>query len=134
VSRENVERILRGYDALNRGDLEGAVGGLSADCELMLPPMLPEADVLQQGREGLRRFWESWRDTFEEFRMEVEETIDAGDDVVVMAAACGTGKDSGADVRTPSFAMIWTFRDDRVVRMESLPTRAAALEAVGLSE
>jgi ketosteroid isomerase-like protein len=133
MSQENVERIVRGYEALNRGDVDGAVAGLAADCELTFPPMLPEAGV-NQGREGLKRFWETWRDSFEDFRMEIEETIDAGDQVLVMAAACGTGKDSGADVRTPTFAIIWTFRDDQVVRMEALPTRAAALEALGRSD
>ena len=133
MSHENVERVLRGYEALNRGDLEGAVAGLSPDCELTLPPILPEPD-LHEGREGLRRFWASWQDTFEEFRLEIEETIDAGDQVVVIAAACGTGKDSGAEVRTPTFPIVWSFRGDEVVRMEAHPTRAAALEAMGLSE
>jgi ketosteroid isomerase-like protein len=130
MSQENVDRIVRGYEALNRGDVDGAVAGLSDDCELTFPPMVPEAGV-NQGREGLKRFWETWRDSFEDFRMEIEETIDAGNHVLVMAALCGTGKDSGADVRTPTFAIIWTFRDDQVVRMEAHPTRAAALEALG---
>ena len=70
----------------------------------------------------------------EEFRLEVEETIDAGDRVVVMAAVRGAGKDSGADVSTPTFPIIYTLRDHQVVRMEALPTRAEALAAVGLAE
>ena len=102
MSRENVEGVLRGYEALNRGDLEAAVEGVAPECELALPPMLPEADT-HQGRDGLRRIWETWRESFEEFRLEVEEAIDAGDRVVVMAAVRGTGKDSGADVSTPTF-------------------------------
>ena len=133
MSRENVERVLRGYEALNRGDVDGAVQGLSADCEIELPPMLPEAGT-HQGRDGLRRFWETWRDTFEEFRLEIEETIDAGDRVVVMASLRGTGKDSGAEVHTPTFPIIWTIRDGQAIRMEAHPTRAAALEALGMSE
>lgn len=133
MSQENVERTLRGYEALNRGDLDGAVAGLSPDCELSLPPVLPEADF-KPGRAGLKRFWETWADTFENFRMEIEETVDAGDQVMVMAAARGTGKGSGAKVRTPTFAIVWTYRDEQVVRMEAHPTRAAALEAMGLSE
>ena len=87
-----------------------------------------------QGRDGLRRMWEAWRDSFDRFRMEIEEVIDAEDRVVVMARACGIGRDSGVEVRTPSFPLIWTVRDHEVVRVTALPTRAAALEAVGLSE
>jgi ketosteroid isomerase-like protein len=130
MSQQNVERILRGYEALNRGDVDGAVQGISPDCEVTLPHILLEADV-HQGREGLRSFWQGWHDTFEEFRMEIEEVIDAGDRVVVMAAACGTGRDSGAEVRTPTFAIVWTIRGDQAIRMQAMPTRAAALEAVG---
>ncbi len=105
MSRENVEGVLRGYEALNRGDVEAAVEGVAPECELALPPMLPEADT-HQGRDGLRRIWETWRESFEEFRLEVEEAIDAGDRVVVMAAVRGAGKDSGADVSTPTFPII----------------------------
>ena len=36
MSQENVERILRGYAALNGGDLDGAVAGISPDCEVEL--------------------------------------------------------------------------------------------------
>ena len=133
MSRENVEGVLRGYEALNRGDLDAAVAGLAPDCDLTLPPILPEAADGYHGREGLRRFWAAWRDSFEDFRMEVEEVIDAGDRVVVMAAACGTGADSGAEVRTPSFAIIWTLEDGQAVRMEAHPTRAEAMEVVGLN-
>ena len=133
MSQENVDGVLRGYEALNRGDLDAAVAGLAPDCELVLPPILPEAAASYQGREGLRRFWEAWRESFEGFRMEVEEVIDAGDRVLVMAAACGTGADSGADVRTPSFAIIWTIEGGQAVHMHALPTRAEGVEALGLS-
>ena len=78
--------------------------------------MLPDGQTYQ-GRDGLRRMWEAWRDSFDQFRMEIEEVIDADDRVAVMACACGIGRDSGVEVRTPSFALIWTVRDHEVVRM-----------------
>jgi ketosteroid isomerase-like protein len=87
-----------------------------------------------RGTQGLRELWEAYTETFEDFHVEVEETIDAGDRVIVMAAVAGTGGDSGLEVRTPSFAWVWSFEGDRVVRMEAMPNRATALEAVGRSE
>ena len=132
MSQENVEGIVRGYEALNRGDLDGAVEGISPECEVIMPPMLPEADSYQ-GRDGLRKMWAAWRESFDGFRMEIEETIDAGDKVVVMASLRGKGTDSGADVRTPTFPIVWTVRDSQAVRLEAFPTRAAALEAVKLT-
>ena len=133
MSQENVEGVLRAYAAVNRGDLDAAVAGVSPDCEVELPEILLEANTFQ-GREGLRLMWEVWRDTFEDFRMDIEEVIDADDKVIVMAAVCGTGKDSGAEVRTPTFPIIWTVEDGEAISMQALRTRAQALEATGLSE
>ncbi len=66
--------------------------------------------------------------------MEIEEVIDAGDRVVVMASVSGTGKDSGGRRADPTFPFIWTIRDGQAIRVEALPTRAEALKAVGMSE
>ena len=132
MSQENVEAVLRGYEAVNQGDVDGAVAFVAPDCEVELPPMLPEADA-NQGREGLKRVWASWIDSFEHFRMEIEEVIDAGDRVMVMACLRGIGKDSGAEVHTPTFAIIWTVREGQAVRIQALPTRAAGMESLGLN-
>jgi ketosteroid isomerase-like protein len=131
MSRERVEAILRAYEAINRGAPEESGLSLSADFEFLPPPMLPDTDVVRGG-ESLIAFLRGWGETFEDFRLEIEETIDAGDHVVVMAALRGKGRDSGADVHTPTFPIIWTFVGDQVVRMEAQPTRATAMEKLGI--
>ena len=85
-----------------------------------------------KGPEGVRRFWGMWADTFDEFRAELEEYVEAQGSVVIVARMVGRGKDSGAAVDSPSFPMVWTFHDEQVVRVEMLPNKAAALEAIGL--
>jgi ketosteroid isomerase-like protein len=130
MTEERVAAILQGYDALNRGALDEVAGNLSPDFEFVPPAILPESGVLR-GREGLIGFWKMWTDMFDDFHIDIEETIDAGDRVVVMAAARGIGKDSGIEVRSPSFPHVWTFRDDKIVRMEAMQNRATAMEAVG---
>jgi ketosteroid isomerase-like protein len=131
MSEQRVNRLLRKYEALNSGDLDAVYEGLSPDFEFIPPPMLPEGDTYR-GPEGLRRLWETWSGTFDDFRVEVEETIAAGDQVIVMAAVAGTG--GGLELRTPSFAWVWSYEGETVVRMEAMPNRATALEAVGLNE
>jgi ketosteroid isomerase-like protein len=133
MTEERVAAILQGYDALNRSAPEEAIGNFAPDFEFVPPAILPESGVLR-GRERLLGFWKMWTDMFDDFRIDIEETIDAGDRVVVMAAARGIGKDSGIEVRSPSFPHVWTFRDDQIVRMESMQNRAVAMEALGLSE
>lgn len=133
MSQQHVKQLLHAYEALNSGDLDAATAGLPPEFEFIPPPMLPEGDVYR-GPEGLRQIWQTWSSAFENFRVEIEETIDAGDQVIVMAAVAGTGTGTGLEVSSPSFAWVWSYEGDTVVRMEAMPNRATALEAVGLSE
>jgi ketosteroid isomerase-like protein len=133
MSQENVDAILRAYDAFNRGAPEESGLNLSPEFEFVPPAVVPESDVVK-GPDALADFFRMWIDTFDDFRFEIEEIVDAGDHVLVMAAVRGTGKDSGIDVSSPSFANVWTIRGDEIVRMEAMPNRAAGMEALGLSE
>jgi ketosteroid isomerase-like protein len=132
MSQDRVEQLLRAYEAINNGDLDSLTARLPADFELILPPMLPEGSAYH-GPGGLQQLWETWSAAFDGFRVEVEETIDAGDKVIVMAAISGAHKDSGVQMRTPSFAWVWSFDGETPVGMEAMPNRATAVEAVGLS-
>jgi ketosteroid isomerase-like protein len=133
MSEQQVEQLLRTYEHINNGDLDVVTASLAPGFELIPPPMLPEGNAYH-GPDGLRQLWETWSSAFEGFRVEVEETIDAGDKVIVMAAVSGTHKDSGLEMRTPSFAWVWSFEGGTAVRMEAMPNRATAVEALGLSE
>ena len=129
----NVQAILRGYEALNRGDFEAAGKHLSPDFEFTLPPMLPDYDRSATGPDSFVRFWRAWSDQFENFRIEIEEVLDAGEGrVLVMAGVHGIGKGSGAEVRTPAFGQIWTLEHERATSMTSVPNRAAAMGELGL--
>jgi uncharacterized protein len=134
MSQENVEAVLRGYEAFNRGDLDAAAEGFHPEIEWSGPGVLPEKRQIYRGIDGVRRFWEQWQAEFEDFTVEIEEVIETGEQVIVMAAVSGTGRGSGAQVRSPSFPHVWTIRDGQAVRMEMLQTKAEALEAAGLSE
>ena len=131
MSRERLQAILGGYEAFNRGAQDESRWNLSDDFEFLPPPMLPDVDVVK-GRDEFLSFLRTWSDTFDDFRFEIEEAFDAGDDVLVMAAIRGTGRDSGIDVGTPSFAHVWSFCGDQIVRMEAMPNRATAFEKLGL--
>ena len=134
MSQENVQAILHGYEAFNRGDLDAAVEGFHPQIEWSGPGVVPESGTVYRGAKGVREFWEQWRGEFEDFNVEIEEVIDAGEQVIVMASVSGTGRGSGAPVRSPSFPHVWTIREGQAVRMEMLRTKAEALESVGLSE
>jgi ketosteroid isomerase-like protein len=133
MSQERVDAILRAYEAFNRGAWSDSGLNFSHDFLFVPPAILPEAGDVE-GADALTSFLKTWGEAFDDFRMEMEEMIDAGDRVLVMAAVCGTVKDSSVEVSSPSFAHVWSFRGDEVVRMESMPNRATAMEALGLTE
>jgi ketosteroid isomerase-like protein len=85
-----------------------------------------------RGIEGTRAFWDMWKDTFDDFRAELEEYVDAGESVIVVTRMVGRGKDSGAAVDTPSFPMVWTVRNGSVARMQMFANKDDALAAIGL--
>jgi ketosteroid isomerase-like protein len=130
VSQERVDVILGGYEAFNRGDLEEALEGFGEEMEWIVPDLLPDPGPFR-GPDGIRRFWEMWRETFQDFRIEIVEVHDLDDHVVVIARVHGTGRDSGAQVTTPAFPQVWTWSGDRIMRMEMFTGEDSASEAIG---
>ena len=95
-------------------------------------PML-DLDGVYVGREAVvkasRHYWGTWDD----YRIDAEELLDAGSSVVVVLRERGRGRGSGAPI-DERHAQIWTFSRGRIVRWEIFPDAARALEALGLSE
>jgi ketosteroid isomerase-like protein len=125
-----VQRVLEGYAAFNRGDIEGALEGFGEDMEWIGPDLLPDPGPFR-GPAGIRRFWDMWHETFQDFRIEIVQVHDLEDHVVVMTRVHGTGRDSGAAVSTPAFPQVWTFSGEQIVRMEMFQGEEAAREAIG---
>src|SRR5688500_16829467 len=69
------------------------------------PEYLP-GDLVGHGAEGFRRAWEDWLTPFESFRIEIEETIEAGDRVVTLVRLTGRTKTGGVEM-TNDAAAIW---------------------------
>jgi ketosteroid isomerase-like protein len=65
--------------------------------------------------------------------MEAAEIVEAGDSVLVRVCQRSVGAASGVPTEIQYFT-VWTFRGRKVIRLESFPERAEALEAVALRE
>ena len=136
MSRENVEIIRRGYELFDAGDLDG-VAALFADeaelADLGGLGVVGTAAGTQYGPEGFLRSSQEALDAFEDYRVEAEEFVDAGDAVVVPVRIFGRGRASGAVMET-RLAHVWVFRGDKVIRGDVYRSTAEALDAVGLRE
>jgi ketosteroid isomerase-like protein len=93
----------------------------------------PTQEGRAEGITAVRATMKRWEDSFEDLVVTYEETIDAGDRVVVKTHVSGRGRGSGVEVNTRSY-MVWTLRGNKVLRMDEFLDRDAALEAAGLRE
>jgi ketosteroid isomerase-like protein len=130
MSQENVDSVRRGIESV---DAFWAMLDEYVVWDLRGWPGTPGMDSVVVGRDAVieasRRYWGAWKD----YRLEIEEVLDAGQSVVVTFREQGRGKSSGVPVAR-EHTQLWTFREGRIVRWESFRTRAQALEAAGLSE
>ena len=102
------------------------------DFEAVLPTVGPQR-VRFMGLEGLRDAWLDWLDPWESYRVELEEVIDAGDEVVLLWHDYGRRAGMAVEVRVAG-AAVWTVRDGKIARVAFYLDRTEAFEAVGLSE
>ena len=133
MSQENVEIVRHVYLMLDRGDA-AAWDPIPSDFVSDFSRRLIDP-VRLRGADEMRAFYRdldsSWADGA---RLEAEELIDAGDKVLALIRFGGRGKMSGADVETLVWH-VWTFRNGTPVEFTYFGgDRAAALEAVGLTE
>ena len=85
------------------------------------------------GPEGANQFNAEWADVWDDWELEAEEYIDAGEFVVGIVNQRGRSKATGipADMR---FAQVWSLRDGVAFRMQMYASVDEALEAAGLSD
>jgi uncharacterized protein len=132
MSRENVDVIRRVLVAGSAGDFPELLALHDPDWLGVIPEEYPGAGTYR-GLDGVRAFVEEWLEVWDEFRVEPEEFIDAGDTVVVVVRYWGRGRGSGVEVRD-RWVYVYELRDARIVCWRLYTDRAEALEAVGLRE
>jgi ketosteroid isomerase-like protein len=131
MSQENVETVRVFIDTFNRGDWEAALNHLDSDFEFdasrAIGP-LRGTFKLDQARAFMDEFFGLW----EAVRVEVDECIEAGDQLAMSLTNHHRGRD-GIEIKVrPS--VVWTIRDGRIVHGCLHQEWQEALEAVGLSE
>jgi ketosteroid isomerase-like protein len=94
---------------------------------------VPDLDLVYVGRDAVIKASSHYWGTWEDYEVEAEEILAADPSVVVILRERGSGKGSGAPF-SRLHPQLWTFRAGRIIRWESLPSRAEALEAAGLEE
>jgi len=132
MSEGNVETVRRVYEGVNTR-LVVPRELFDPDYEFDNTELWPDVvKVLgfDAAQETMREYWE----TFEAYRVELEEVIYADERLVVNVVRDG-GRMAGTDTEVWNrFFHLWTFRDGKVVRLSIHTDRNRALEVAGLSD
>ena len=137
---EEIQTAITGVDVVAALDSEEAgvrirrlfMHHADPDLEIaMVGPRYTTGRLEYTGLDGFAEAWRDWTSPFESYRIDVEEMIDAGDQVVSLVAMSGKTRTGGAEIPQPG-AAVWTVVDNRVRSVEFHIDRDRALCAAGL--
>jgi ketosteroid isomerase-like protein len=127
MSEENVEIVRRAIAAYSREGLDGVLRYYDPEIE-----WTSTGDYIERatycGHDGLRRYFGTMEDEFEDLRIEPVELIDAGEQVLSSVRLTGRGKASGAAVEMMLIS-VGALRAGLIYRVRNYPDMAEAFEA-----
>jgi len=130
MSAENVEVVRRGYERFaETGELTGEIMAPDHVWDMSTFRGWPERKKYE-GLEGAREFINDWASAWDDWRLEVVELVDAGEEVVAILHQTGTSKTTGLEVEM-DFAQVWTVKDGRQTYMRMYADPDEALAAAG---
>jgi ketosteroid isomerase-like protein len=133
MSEGNVEIVRRLIEAWDRGDYSAALDSIDPEIEVNVTFQTADLDGTYRGHAGLAELMGAFWAEFEGQRIEIEEAIPAGSDVVLGVRFYGRGKRSGVEIDAPAWHA-WRLREGKAVRWGLFRRKQDALEAAGLSE
>jgi len=131
MSQQNVEIVRAMYRAFHDGDAEGAFAYF--DPEVAVDASVRVDGEVGRGREDLARIIGEWVDGFDDWREEIEEIRDLGDQVCAVATQRGRGQRSGIETET-RYAVLYELRGDTIIRMTLYAEPSDAFKAASLTE
>src|ERR1700716_2020146 len=131
MTEENVQLVRTAMEAFNLDGVDAIAEQIPPAFETTTPASLSVEPDTYRGPEGVRRWFDAWEGTMDEVRFDVDELLDAGDQVVAVSRMIARSHTTGLELEQ-AVSLVWTIRDGRAVRWDSSPTRPEALQAAGL--
>jgi ketosteroid isomerase-like protein len=138
MSQENVEIVRTLAEGFQHRQHERAFEFYDPEIEWdasNLEQLIPDVAGVYRGHEGVRTYWRRWLAAWSDLHFEIQELLDAGDQVVLLVRNQRQwGRHSGIATEFPPYGIVFTIRDGKVIRWQSFPDQESALEAAGLRE
>jgi ketosteroid isomerase-like protein len=133
MPEKNVEIVRRIYEQWAQGNFRAGVELYDPNILLIQGQGFPERGEYL-GVDGVRDYMAMFLEAWERVTIEARELLEAGDSVVANVIQRAIGRGSGIEPTELDYFQVWTFRGGRVIRIEVIRDRDAALKAAGLSE
>jgi ketosteroid isomerase-like protein len=135
MSQEDIDVVVAQFEAVNRRDFPAAMDAYADDVVLVVGGGWGITAGTYEGKEAVGEWFGDWfRQFADDYRFEITETREFGTDgVLLVAEHSGTGRASGAPIRTVS-GYLYRVTDAKIVRAELFETPEQALEAAALPE
>ncbi len=131
MSQENVELVRQAHErfAKTGEPMWEMIGGQVE----VFDHDIPDASNPYRGADGMAQWLADFAQSWDRYELDVERLIDAGDRVVSLFRIRAVGAGSGVPVERGD-AMVWAFRDGKLVRLDYYNDQRKALEAAGVPE
>jgi uncharacterized protein len=126
----NVDIVRAAFDAFGRADFDAVLEICDPEIVVRDPA---RTGATFDGPDGLRRFFEEWLESWEEYRSEPVEFIESGDEIFVRTVQTGRGKLSGIEINQDLF-QVFRMRDGKLVEYRLYTDHDDALASMRTSE
>lgn len=133
MSGANVSLVRQLLEAFNSEDIDRVLALAHEDLEIEISPDVSAEPDIYLGHDGMRRYFQSFRDAMVDIHFEAERIWEIGATVVVALLLTATGRQTAIVVEQRS-AGVWTFNDGKLIGIHAYGSPADALQAAGLVE
>lgn len=127
VSEENLELLREFVERFNEGDVEALLPLADPDVEFRTLTVALEGGTFR-GLDGLRQAFAAYREAFPDFELEIMDTPDLEDLILMRARVKGHGTGSAAPFEQGLW-IVHQWRDGKLLRSYSYRTKGEALKA-----
>jgi ketosteroid isomerase-like protein len=134
MSQENITAVKDAYRAFADEGLDRFLEHWTDDLDHRSIEGAPDDRGPIHGKNAMRDYLQDWIDTFDDYKVEPVELIDAREDLVVAVLRFGgRAKRSGVET-AQTMAAVFEIRDGKIARGREYAIREQALQAAGLGE
>jgi ketosteroid isomerase-like protein len=128
MSDTSLDVARRGYASWTAGDVDGMLELTTPDFEFVPAIAASVEGGSIRGDNEFRRFFADLNETWETFRISVEDFREIGGRVMAIGRLTAKGRGSELELDQPFYSVLW-FQGDRIARMQSFLEESAAQTA-----